>query len=218
MIKDKVHDLILDFLKIDINSITEDLGPGDIEEWDSLAHQGLILELEKAFEIKLDIDDILEMESVEEIVEIMTEKMKTWVVQNFVARIVSFGLDKTTYKKIAIQNSEIALTYSEFVKYILLSVSFLKNLGLKNEIVINALGNKIEFVILHYSSILLGATSTPLSNNLTIEKFKVYLSSLNTKIIFTDKKDFEISNYKIVNIEHFGDFINLISKFSSDKS
>ena len=53
--------------------------------------------------------------------------------QNFVARIVSFGLDKTTYKKIAIQNSEIALTYSEFVKYILLSVSFLKNLGLKKK-------------------------------------------------------------------------------------
>lgn len=77
MIKDKVHDLISDFLKIDINSITDDLGPGDIEEWDSLAHQGLILELEKTFEIKLDIDDILEMESVEEIVEIMTEKMKT---------------------------------------------------------------------------------------------------------------------------------------------
>ena len=71
---------------------------------------------------------------------------------------------------------------------------------------------------MHYSSILLGATSTPLSNNLTIEKFKVYLSSLNTKIIFTDKKDFEISNYKIVNIEHFGDFINLISKFSSDRN
>ena len=76
MIKEKVRELISNFLKIDIKLINDDLGPGDIEEWDSLAHQGLILELEKEFEIKLDVDDILDMESVAEIVEILMQKIK----------------------------------------------------------------------------------------------------------------------------------------------
>ena len=82
--------------------------------------------------------------------------------------------------------------------------------------VINVLGNKIEFVILHYATILLGATSVPLSNNLSNEKIKFYLGLLKSKIIFTDKKNFQIEGYSILVVEDFKEFIKLISRFSKN--
>ena len=45
------------------------MGPGDIPEWDSLGQQNLIMALEQKFKIKLDIDEVLEMETVEDIID-----------------------------------------------------------------------------------------------------------------------------------------------------
>ena len=116
--------------------------------------------------------------------------------KNFISKIISHSLNKSSAKKIAIQNTETALSYSKFVNYIHLTLSFLKDLDVKkNDIVINVLGNKIEFVILHYATILLGATSVPLSNNLSNEKIKFYLDLLKSKITFTDKKNLQIDGY-----------------------
>ncbi len=72
--KEKIKKTIAESLKINPSIITEDLGPGDIPEWDSLAHQNLILALEKDFEVRLDIDEVLEMETFGDIVEILKEK------------------------------------------------------------------------------------------------------------------------------------------------
>ena len=47
--KEKIKKTIAETLKINPSILTEDLGPGDIPEWDSLAHQNLILALEKDF-------------------------------------------------------------------------------------------------------------------------------------------------------------------------
>jgi|ETN01SMinimDraft_4_1059930.scaffolds.fasta_scaffold209630_1 acyl carrier protein len=74
--KDKIRKTIAKFLSVDEKKIKDETGPGDLAEWDSLAHQGLILELEKVFKLKLEIDDVLEMESLEDIVEIIENKIK----------------------------------------------------------------------------------------------------------------------------------------------
>ena len=43
----------------------------DVEEWDSVGHMGLMTDLEEAFDIEMDIDDIIDFSSFEKGMEIM---------------------------------------------------------------------------------------------------------------------------------------------------
>ena len=43
----------------------------DVDEWDSVGHMGLMTELEEAFDIEMDIDDIIDFSSFEKGMEIM---------------------------------------------------------------------------------------------------------------------------------------------------
>ena len=72
---EKIYATISKTLKIEMDQLKDDLGPGDIAEWDSLAHQELILALEEEYDIKLDIDDVLDMETVADIIEIIEKKL-----------------------------------------------------------------------------------------------------------------------------------------------
>lgn len=45
----------------------------DIEAWDSVGHMGLISELEDAFEISMDTDDIIDFNSYEKGIEILSK-------------------------------------------------------------------------------------------------------------------------------------------------
>lgn len=51
--------------------ITEDLAYNQIPQWDSVAHMALVAELESAFDVMLDTDDILAMSSVAKAREIL---------------------------------------------------------------------------------------------------------------------------------------------------
>lgn len=54
---------------IDIDSLTYN----SIPEWDSIGHMTLIAELEEAYDIMIDTDDILDMSSFEKAKEILTK-------------------------------------------------------------------------------------------------------------------------------------------------
>ena len=43
----------------------------DVEEWDSVGHMGLMTDLEEAFDIEMDIDDIIDFSSFEKGMEIV---------------------------------------------------------------------------------------------------------------------------------------------------
>ena len=75
--KNEILKVIANSLNIDLKKLTDEMGPGDIPEWDSLGHQNLIMALENKYKIKLDIDEVLEMETVEEIIDILQAKVKT---------------------------------------------------------------------------------------------------------------------------------------------
>jgi acyl carrier protein len=68
-----IKSLISEFFKVDIGVINNDLMAGDIPQWDSLGHIGLISHLEKELDISIDVDQSLEMETVEDIIEIISE-------------------------------------------------------------------------------------------------------------------------------------------------
>jgi acyl carrier protein len=65
------HELIAKGLTIPAAEVTDDLTYNSIPEWDSVAHMALIAEIEEAFDIMLDTDDIVDMSSVAKIREIL---------------------------------------------------------------------------------------------------------------------------------------------------
>lgn len=60
-------------LGITADKVSDDLTYNTIPEWDSTAHMILIAELEDAFDIMLDTDDIIDMSSVAEAKRILTK-------------------------------------------------------------------------------------------------------------------------------------------------
>lgn len=64
-----LHDIIAAALSIPANEVTDDLSYQSIPEWDSVSHIYLITELEAAFNITIDTDEVLEMSSVEKVKE-----------------------------------------------------------------------------------------------------------------------------------------------------
>ncbi len=61
----------------DINPqlVTMETTSGDISAWDSVGHLSLAGNLEEVFGISLDVDELMEMESVGEIVRIISTKL-----------------------------------------------------------------------------------------------------------------------------------------------
>lgn len=60
----KVHEVMAAALGVPVAYITDELAYQGIPEWDSVSHIHLIGELESAFNIAIDMEDVLEMSSV----------------------------------------------------------------------------------------------------------------------------------------------------------
>jgi acyl carrier protein len=61
--------------ELDPCSITLDTQPGDIPKWDSLGHATLACSLEREFDIRFDIDELMALENVREIIRIVRQKL-----------------------------------------------------------------------------------------------------------------------------------------------
>lgn len=60
-------------LNIELASVQADLTYNTIPEWDSTAHMILVAEIEDAFAVMLDTDDIIDMSSVAKAMEILAK-------------------------------------------------------------------------------------------------------------------------------------------------
>ncbi|MCM1185087.1 MAG: acyl carrier protein [Lachnoclostridium sp.] len=69
--KEKYINAFTEALMVDADKITEDLKYQDIEEWDSVGHMELISALEDAFDISLETDDIVDLNSFKKGMEIL---------------------------------------------------------------------------------------------------------------------------------------------------
>lgn len=68
---EELHEIVAKALILDRSAITDDLTYNSIPEWDSVAHMALIAELEAAYDVMLDTDDIVAMSTVGAIREIL---------------------------------------------------------------------------------------------------------------------------------------------------
>lgn len=59
---------------IEASDFSPSLTPEDVLRWDSLGHMTLVMELEDAFGVHLEVDEITEMSSAGKIIEILRAK------------------------------------------------------------------------------------------------------------------------------------------------
>ncbi len=74
MLLDRLLRIISIIMEVPIEELNKESSPDNIEKWDSLKHMNLILALEEEFNIAFSDEEIVEMLSVEIIVEILKEK------------------------------------------------------------------------------------------------------------------------------------------------
>lgn len=72
-IKEKVLEIIQDQFKPDIQINTE-MQPSEVEGWNSLGHLQLIVRLEQELNLSFELDELIEMQSVGDIVRIVEQK------------------------------------------------------------------------------------------------------------------------------------------------
>ena len=72
--KTKYKQAFIDALLIDESILKRNLEYNAITEWDSIGHMSLVAELEDNFEIMMEMDDIIDINSYEKGIEILKEK------------------------------------------------------------------------------------------------------------------------------------------------
>ena len=71
MVQKQYDQAFMTAFDIDASALGPDLKYESIQEWDSIGHMGLIAELEDAFEISMEMDDIIDFNSYEKGIKIM---------------------------------------------------------------------------------------------------------------------------------------------------
>jgi acyl carrier protein len=71
----KVQEAFHTVFEVEPQSVTIDTVPDHIEKWDSMGHVALATCLEQVFGVRLDVDEVMEMENVREILRIIQSKL-----------------------------------------------------------------------------------------------------------------------------------------------
>lgn len=72
--EERIIDVVCEVFELKVSEITLDMTKDDISSWDSLRHMDLIVSLENEFNISFEIEDIINMRTIKDIVEIVTNK------------------------------------------------------------------------------------------------------------------------------------------------
>ena len=71
----KVREAFRAAFDVDPQSVSMQTSASDIPGWDSVGHLSLASNLEQIFEISLDVDELMDMESVSDIMRILESKL-----------------------------------------------------------------------------------------------------------------------------------------------
>jgi len=62
-----IEDVVSSVFGVERESVDDSSSPTSVEGWDSIGHVNLVSALEQAFNVSIDIDDVMEMASVRKI-------------------------------------------------------------------------------------------------------------------------------------------------------
>ena len=72
----KIRNIMAKVFEIEISKISTKTAPSNIDNWDSLRHLMLIVELEKEFKVNFTDDDLVRLADYKSICKILTKKNK----------------------------------------------------------------------------------------------------------------------------------------------
>ena len=67
-----VEDVVAKVFQLESDSVTNDLSRDEVEGWDSMGHLSLVVALEEAFKIQISIVDAMEMGTVKQIKNVLS--------------------------------------------------------------------------------------------------------------------------------------------------
>jgi acyl carrier protein len=73
-LNDRLEKIIREVFEIEAEKIDENWTSDDIPDWDSVGHLNLIMEVEKEFNIKIEIEEMFEIEKLGDITRILQKK------------------------------------------------------------------------------------------------------------------------------------------------
>jgi len=71
---DRVAKVFNEAFAVPADSITNQTVPDDVPKWDSLGHMNMVSILEKEFGTQFEVDEIMEMASVQNILDVLAKK------------------------------------------------------------------------------------------------------------------------------------------------
>lgn len=71
-IKSKVYEIISDLFYTNESKLNDNLGPGDLNAWDSLGQIQLIAKLEQEFDVQLKVNDMMSINNIADIITVLT--------------------------------------------------------------------------------------------------------------------------------------------------
>lgn len=74
-IKEKLQEIFRDVFDDEEIVLTEEMTSEDIEDWDSLSHITLIIEIEKSFDIEFSTEDVMGAKNVGEFIKVIESKL-----------------------------------------------------------------------------------------------------------------------------------------------
>ena len=72
---DKLRDILAEAIELELDELTDESSPDNTPEWDSFAHMNMVAEVEKAYNIKLTLEEVIEMQSLSKIAEVVSRKL-----------------------------------------------------------------------------------------------------------------------------------------------
>ncbi len=70
----RLEKVIREVFPIETDTIDENWTSDDIPDWDSVGHLNLIMEIEKTFDIKIEIEEMFEVEKLADIIPILQKR------------------------------------------------------------------------------------------------------------------------------------------------
>lgn len=73
---EKIIEIVASTCDVDKSVVTENSTVGDFPAWDSVGHLSILANVEEAFDISFEPEEMMEMEDVNDIVEMVTKKLQ----------------------------------------------------------------------------------------------------------------------------------------------
>ncbi|MGL4106769.1 amino acid adenylation domain-containing protein [Clostridium sp. LP20] len=210
----KVNEIFVEVFDDNDIKINESTCADDIDDWDSLMHITLISVIEKKFNIKFSMQDVLGMQSVGEMLDIIEN------INKYKDISILYGKSSSNEKKniielfecVAKQNSEkiavrsigVSLSYIDMLNAVNCLSNKLIRANIKDNDRIGVLTkNNVETIISIFAILRVGAVYVPLDANLPQEKMDYILQDSKARLLLiTDNKSKNNSKIESLGVDY----------------